>query len=76
MHYVYVCKKKEGADLISKQFYSTVINDLEFQEKIEEECELKEDGKNNEDELSNNEEENCDDEFLSNNQLDDNILDS
>lgn len=73
IHYVYICKKKEGADVISKQFFSSVMYELECQEKLEEEETEKEDKEN---EASDNEQESDDDnptDFLSNNNLDDNL---
>lgn len=68
---MYICKKKEGADIISKQFYSSVIYDLECQEKLEDEENEKEEKEN---EASDNEESDNDNpDFLSNNNLDDNL---
>lgn len=74
---MYICKKKEGADIISKQFYESVIYDLECQEKLEEEgeeYELQDEGKNNQDEQEHSDYENGDNEFLSNNPVDDNLV--
>jgi len=66
-----MCKKKQGADIISKQFYSSVIYDLECQEKLEEE-EVEKDEKDNE--ISDNEQSDNDiQDFLSNNIIDDNM---
>lgn len=73
VHYVYICKKKEGADVISKQFYGSVIYDLECQEKLEEEEIEKEEKNNDNSDIDEDSEENDNHDFLSNNNIDDNL---
>jgi ubiquinone/menaquinone biosynthesis C-methylase UbiE len=48
IHYVYVCKKKSGAEIICKEKFEKVIYELETEEKLEQDYYQYDDGKDEE----------------------------
>jgi ubiquinone/menaquinone biosynthesis C-methylase UbiE len=62
MHYVYVCKKKAGADEISRNKFENVISELEEEEKIEQEYYNLKNNENNM--VKDNEEPDDDDDYF------------
>ena len=52
-HYIYLCQKLEGADEISAKYFDKVLDELTFQQKIEDEEEAEEDDEKDKDTQNN-----------------------